>query len=70
MLGEYVFILIPGGGYGAASDCPQLLTVVVSCSRRGVILPAADSLLLGTLERAWEGSCYFWLLLLWFLKWS
>lgn len=34
---EIVFVLIPGVGYGAASDCRQLLTVIVSCSWRGVI---------------------------------
>ena len=33
-------------GYGAASDCPQLLTMIALCSRRGVKLPAADSLCL------------------------
>jgi hypothetical protein len=25
---EYVFILISGMGYGAASDCPQQLTLI------------------------------------------
>jgi hypothetical protein len=25
---EYVFILIPGVGYGAASDIPQQLTII------------------------------------------
>jgi hypothetical protein len=28
ILWEYVFILIPGVGYGAASDCPQQLTMI------------------------------------------
>lgn len=31
----YVFVLIPGVEYGAASDCPQALTMTVSSSRRG-----------------------------------
>jgi hypothetical protein len=36
MLCECVFVLIPGMGYGAASDSPQpLTTMIVSCSRRG-----------------------------------
>jgi hypothetical protein len=41
MLYEYVFALIPGMGYGAASDCSQQLAFV-SCSGRGMILPAED----------------------------
>ena len=28
MVQEYVFVLIPGVGYGAASDCPQQLTMI------------------------------------------
>ena len=56
MLCEYVFVLIPGMRYGAASDCPQLLTITVLYSRRGMgflfvclfcfvlFLPAVDSL--------------------------
>ena len=51
ILYEYVFFLIPGVGYGAASVCPRQLTMIVSCSRRGAIFPAADSLILGTLEK-------------------
>ena len=43
MLCDYVFTLIPSVGYGAASDCPQLLTVLPLCARRAVILPYADS---------------------------
>jgi hypothetical protein len=34
---DYVFVLIPGMGYGAVSDYPQLLTMIVSCSREGMI---------------------------------
>ena len=33
----------PGVGYEAASDCPQKLSMIASCSSMGVILPAADS---------------------------
>ena len=33
----YVFVLIPCVRYGAASDCPQLLTMIVLCYRRSVI---------------------------------
>jgi hypothetical protein len=36
MLCEYVFVLIPGVGYGAASDCPQQLTIIC-------LVPVADS---------------------------
>jgi hypothetical protein len=47
---DYAFVLIPDVGYGAASVCQQLLTMMVSCSRRVVILLAAR-LFLGTLKR-------------------
>jgi hypothetical protein len=51
MLHKHVFVLIPGVGYGVASDYPQKQTIcLVWCSGRGVILPAADSLILKTLE--------------------
>jgi hypothetical protein len=37
VLCEYVFVLISGVGYGASSVCPQPLTTVVLCSRRGIV---------------------------------
>jgi hypothetical protein len=51
VLCEHVFVLIPGVGYGAASGCPQPLTVIVSCSRRGVIFASCREFTFGTLER-------------------
>lgn len=39
----------PRMGYGAASACPQLLSMTVSCSRRGVVF--LSNSFLGTLER-------------------
>jgi hypothetical protein len=43
-----LFVLIPGVGYGAASDNPQQQ---IGYTSRGMIPPAADHLILGTLER-------------------
>lgn len=74
MLGEYSFVLIPEVGYGAASDCPQLLTTIISCSRRAVIFFPICSLPLegqghlkgskrNSPERAW-GSCWYLLMFL------
>lgn len=57
MIYEYYFVLIPFVGYGAAtSACPQLLTMIGSCSRETWVFPVANSLILGTLERVqmWE----------------
>jgi hypothetical protein len=34
---EHDFVLIPSVGYGAASDCAQPITMIVSCSRRDSI---------------------------------
>lgn len=34
---DYVFVLVPGVGYRAASNCPQLLTKIALSSRRGMI---------------------------------
>ena len=50
MICEYVFVLIQGVGYGALSSCPQPLTVIVSCSRRGVIFASCRWLMIGILE--------------------
>jgi hypothetical protein len=35
MLCECFFVLIPGMGYGAASDCPQLLTMICLMLQEG-----------------------------------
>lgn len=37
MFYEYIFVLISGVGYEAASDYPQPLTMTVSRSKRGII---------------------------------
>lgn len=44
MLWECVFTLVPGVGYGAASDCPQQLTMTRLMVGRGTILPAEGRL--------------------------
>ena len=56
---EYVFILILGMVYVAASDCPQQLCFVL-CSDKGVILPAEDSLhlIFWGLLRGYEKKTY------------
>jgi hypothetical protein len=45
------FVLSPSVEYGASSVCPQPLTMIVLCSKRGMVLPSTDSLILETLER-------------------
>ena len=49
ILCEYVFVLVPGEGYGAALVCPQSLIMIVLCSRGG----GSDfcQLQTGTMER-------------------
>jgi hypothetical protein len=57
-----VFILIPGAGYGAASDCPQQVTMICLVLFTGLhALPAADSFcdcvmfgILGTFPRVYK----------------
>lgn len=41
MVYEYVFVLIPAVGYGAASICPEPVTKTVSCSLEGPVAEAA-----------------------------
>jgi hypothetical protein len=46
------FLKHPGVGYGAASVCPKLFTMIVPHSRRGVdLLSSCREFTLGTLER-------------------
>lgn len=58
MLWEYVFLLIPDVGYGAASVYLQQMTMICLVLLQGMILPAAQSFckwvtfgILGALER-------------------
>ena len=43
MLWEYVFVLTPGVGYGAASDCPQQPAIIFLVLWQSIILPAEYS---------------------------
>lgn len=47
---DYVFVLIQGIGYGAASDCPELLTMIVSCSKKGEIFVGCRQFMFGILS--------------------
>lgn len=54
MLCDCVFVLIPGVGYAAALVCLQMLTMIVSCSRRSIIFASCRQFMfevLGALER-------------------